>query len=386
MKSKFTKSTFFLWGLIWLFMSCKVFSDTTVPFNLIDNRVFVDVKLNEKGPYKFILDTGGSYVINSELTRELGVLPEKWFEIGGAGENQVPAFLAKMNLFSLGDISILNNTFIGLPTREIKDAIGFESFDGIFGSEFLYDYVVVIDFEEQQLTLVYAKDFHYSGDGAILPITFLQHPSVTVNIDGITAQVWVDTGDRSTLTLFESFVNKNKLLEKYKPKFEAITGWGVGGPIRAQIGEVGSVQLGKNRINDVAVRFPNEEVFSSRQVDGSIGTGLLRAFKVFIDYPRRRFILERNRIPPQSYDRSGMFFIWQNSYPKIIDVVEGGPAWEAGLRSGDIILSVGGLSFEHISLPELRERLSNPETVSVKIEYFRQGKVQNSQVNLRKLI
>ena len=31
----------------------------TVPFELTDNRIFVDVSINGKGPYHFIFDTGG---------------------------------------------------------------------------------------------------------------------------------------------------------------------------------------------------------------------------------------------------------------------------------------------------------------------------------------
>jgi hypothetical protein len=29
-----------------------------MPFELVDNRIFIDVQLNGKGPFKFILDTG----------------------------------------------------------------------------------------------------------------------------------------------------------------------------------------------------------------------------------------------------------------------------------------------------------------------------------------
>jgi hypothetical protein len=33
-------------------------SSFNMPFELVDNRIFIDVQLNGKGPFKFILDTG----------------------------------------------------------------------------------------------------------------------------------------------------------------------------------------------------------------------------------------------------------------------------------------------------------------------------------------
>jgi hypothetical protein len=34
-------------------------SSFTMPFELVDNRIFVSVTLEGKGPFRFILDTGG---------------------------------------------------------------------------------------------------------------------------------------------------------------------------------------------------------------------------------------------------------------------------------------------------------------------------------------
>ncbi|MHA4915652.1 hypothetical protein, partial [Enterococcus faecium] len=44
-------------------------SKTRVPMELIDNHVYVSVTLNGKGPYRFILDTGGQNVVDPAVAR-----------------------------------------------------------------------------------------------------------------------------------------------------------------------------------------------------------------------------------------------------------------------------------------------------------------------------
>ena len=44
----------------------------SVPFELVDNRIFVGVWLEGKGPFKFILDTGGYGGISVETAKRIG--------------------------------------------------------------------------------------------------------------------------------------------------------------------------------------------------------------------------------------------------------------------------------------------------------------------------
>jgi hypothetical protein len=48
-------------------------ASATVPFRLLNNHIYVQAKVNGKGPYTFIVDTGGHALIAPELVAELGL-------------------------------------------------------------------------------------------------------------------------------------------------------------------------------------------------------------------------------------------------------------------------------------------------------------------------
>ncbi|HWT01276.1 MAG TPA: hypothetical protein VN256_13595 [Pyrinomonadaceae bacterium] len=58
-------------------------SSVVLPFDLIDNRIVIDVRLNGKGPFRFIFDSGAGAVV-----RALGLKIEN-LQTGGVGEKPV---------------------------------------------------------------------------------------------------------------------------------------------------------------------------------------------------------------------------------------------------------------------------------------------------------
>ena len=43
----------------------------TLPMNVSDNRAFIEVRLNGQGPFHFIIDSGGSSILNSSIAKRL---------------------------------------------------------------------------------------------------------------------------------------------------------------------------------------------------------------------------------------------------------------------------------------------------------------------------
>jgi len=126
-----------------------------VPFELLDSRhMAVIVKLNGKGPYKLIFDTGAPMnLINNRIAKDSGVLDPK--------NKQGPVGLfgtmgqKKVNLLEVGPAKLENATAVVMdhPTvAAISEALG--PIDGIIGFPFFARYKATIDYQKREMTLV----------------------------------------------------------------------------------------------------------------------------------------------------------------------------------------------------------------------------------------
>ena len=80
-------------------------TSTTLPFDLIDNRVFVEVHLNGRGPFHFILDTGANGFSLADTTAQtLGLKTEDVGEGPGVGEKTVHVSRAHLAEAQLGEL------------------------------------------------------------------------------------------------------------------------------------------------------------------------------------------------------------------------------------------------------------------------------------------
>src|ERR1700760_215094 len=60
----------------------------TIPFELVRNLIVVKLKINNHGPYNFVLDTGVGYMLITEpsLIDSIGIENKRTFKIHGLGE------------------------------------------------------------------------------------------------------------------------------------------------------------------------------------------------------------------------------------------------------------------------------------------------------------
>ena len=76
-----------LLALMALLTSSKVTeaAQTKISFELIDNRIFVDLRIHYGRKWKFIFDTGGMNAMTPDVAKAAGLTLRDPFEIGGAG-------------------------------------------------------------------------------------------------------------------------------------------------------------------------------------------------------------------------------------------------------------------------------------------------------------
>lgn len=339
----------------------------SIPFELVDNRIFINVRLNGKGPYRFILDSGGYGQISLELAREMKLPLGAEGQGVGAGQNVLAARETKIAEMQIGDLHLTNQDIRAFSYADARHVLGSKPFHGVIGLPVFEHLVVKVDYERQRLTFTVPSHFKYKGTGTVVPFELERFaPIVKGEIDGIMTKFTIDTGSRSSLLLRSPFVESNNLRAKYAPLLEAITGWGGGGAIRSQVTRTKLLRLGPIEIQNPVTFFSLQKagLLAATAGDaGLVGAGILKRFNITFDYTRKQLIFEKNGNyqKPDTYDRAGMW-ISQSADGKhfeVFDVVAGGPAAQVGLKVGDKILVIDDRPTAQLVLPALRERLKS---------------------------
>ncbi len=362
----------------------------TIPFDFIENRVVLQLKLDGKGPFAFVLDSGASYMIAPQVVTALGLTPTGSFTIGGTGPNRVQASRVRIASVSLGPITMNDQTFTVTDFDEIRRASGLEALDGLIGSELFRSYVVRIDYRAHLLTLTTPSRFAYHGRGEILPCVLAGGtPRVEASLDGIAGAFTVDTGDRMDVTFMEPVIEREHLLDRYVPRVETITGWGFGGAVPGYIARAHDLRLGSLDVREPLLRLPtvNGGFFTSHRLTGSIGTGVIDRFTVTFDYAHRRLIFEDpDADQPTTYDRSGLWLNQGQGDFEVAAVAPQSPADQAGIAVGDRIIAVNGLPASSLSLAQVREWLRSQPGTRVLLTVEHRGRPTELAVTLRDLV
>ena len=354
------------------------------PFEFANNHIFIKVKVNGRGPFPFLLDTGGTNIIAPALLHELGVAAPPPMQIGAPGGE---ADVATIDRLEVAGAFLNRQTFDVVPLDGFIAVEG-KPFSGILGYEFFKRFVVRVDYDRALVTLYEPESFAYRGTGVRVPFEILQIiPVVKGEIDGVSGLFQLDSGSRGTLDLTSRFADDHNLIARYKAKLSAITGWGVGGAARSFVVRGKRLAFAGVTLDDpiVCLSTDTRVTFSERNTAGSIGGGLLKRFNIVWDYPHQQIFFEPNHVPA-TFDRAGL---WANAGRggfEIADVVAGSPAEEAGLKAGDVIVAVDGRSaIREVSLPEFREKLQQAAGTAIDLAVRRSARDQHIALDLRDL-
>jgi hypothetical protein len=132
----------------------KTEKPVVVPFELLKSRhMAVEVKINGKGPFRLIFDTGApTNLINTKLAKEAGVLKKDekplmpLFGLGGA---------KVMDTLEVGGVKVekISVMVMDHPTvTAISKALG--PIDGIVGFPFFARFKTTVDYQKKELTFV----------------------------------------------------------------------------------------------------------------------------------------------------------------------------------------------------------------------------------------
>jgi len=304
------KNTYLSLFAMILISACTTLDQTTksdlsnsVSFELLDNRMFVNVMIDGQGPFKFVFDTGGSNCLTPEVAKKLNLTMKPIEDATGAGEQSVKAWKVQTNTFQIGGLKLSSQEFMVLDFAPIKNAFALPAFDGIFGFEFLQKYSARIDFVDKKISFLSLGALPADGFAGIPFILVGDKPVISAKINNLDARILIDTGDRSALTVFSNFRQNKEIKHVFDGRPSQITGYGIGGPIPAILSKVESLEIGSQvKMNNVVARAPiTKGGFNAiSNVNASIGNEILKQFDVVFDYQSKLFYFKPNKLYGQS--------------------------------------------------------------------------------------
>lgn len=333
---------------------------TTMPFELIGNHIYVRALLNGKGSYYFALDSGAHDFVTPAVAEALGLEPTQVRVRLPNGGRHTYLDWSPVASVQFGDLTLRDQPFAVIPFDHYDNVEGVTPFGGLLGCEVLKAFVVRIDYERRLLT--FTKPEQFQAPTAALPLTFVGDiPQVKARLDGMAGVFNIDTGDRRSLELFRDFIAKNGLRAKYPPKVQAMTGWGIRGPVRSDLARAGALEFGGFTVTRPVVEMdlPQGGAFDFPHTAGNIGADILRQFTVTLDYSRKRMFLDKNADfgRPVTFDRAGLWLNREGERFVVIDVVPDGQAAQAGIDVGDLVTALDGLASAKLSLSLVRREL-----------------------------
>jgi hypothetical protein len=358
--------------------------EARVSFSSPRNLLIIEARLNGRGPYNFLLDTGvnTSLLTDPGLADSLQLAHGQTYHVAGLGgaDSGLRAYEATGVRVSLPGVEAAAMTWLVLSS-DVLDLSGYVGMPvhGIIGADLFRSFVVCIRPEQRQLILT--APAHYKVPGgrrwASLPLTFDQGKAyVTAGIQQLgpgTAplplRLVLDTGAGHALSL-ETTADPRLRLPAVRLRTDL--GRGLSGIISGSLGRVAGVQLGRYQLGQVLTSFPDSAQVHGRLTGtertrhGNLGYEVLKRFTTVIDYPHGRLLLRPTVAlrDPFEHDMCGLDLLATGpNYRRYLvqRVVPGSPAASAGIAEGEELISVNLLISSALSVSELSRLLHSQD-------------------------
>jgi predicted aspartyl protease len=358
-----------------------------VPFDDDFGLIFFEASIDGSEPITLLLDTGFDVsVLDADVAARLGLQVFDSRTEAQPGGSVETGRLAPVSL-AIGGLRIDGLVLTTVPLTGAVAFVG-RRVDGILGHDVLERYVVDIDYPKRRLRFRTSEGWHHSGPGQILPVSiegsevFLSAGIVMPTGRTVFGSFKLDTGSVDVAGLNLNFVSDSELLNSTIPVLK-MDGVAVGGSTEGRLFRAAALIIGADRIEAPLIGYTVDSGgFENRDDAGTVGAAVLSRYRLILDYPRQRIILEQGPSSAENVaeDHSGMLVV--SPGPEfdtlvIAQVIPGSPAAEAGLAAGDEITSMEGRS--DWTLPDVRLALDRPGPINLVVRNDGESREVNLQ-------
>lgn len=260
----------------------------------VETRLSVEVRVNGRGPYQFVVDSGAdTSVVGLRIARDLQLPLGTPVVMNNMTDRNV-VDRVKVDELTLGPSTIRD---LELPALREQDLGG----AGLIGIDALARQRLMMDFEKRLIKVEDAAKPAKAFPGEIVVVARLRRGQLIltqVRAAGLSLDAVIDTGSQITIG---NLALRDKLVRRNRGKLQTVTATGVTGKsMELQFAQIAELRLGPVVLRNVPMAFadvPPFEVFGlSDKPALLLGTDLLEAFRrISLDFRARkvRFQLRR---------------------------------------------------------------------------------------------
>ena len=397
-----------------------------IPFQLINNLIFVPLKVNGT-ELTFMLDSGVEETILFSLEQKdsINLLNTETIELKGLGSKDAVAGLKSTGnqlevkgmvsrnhlLYVILDESFNLSSHIGIPVNGI---IGYPFFKNNLLEINYADKVLVFHQDRSKIRRKLAKKYEASVITIEGNKPYMQ-AAVIVGHEEVPVKLLIDTGHSDAIWLFE---NKSDAIRVPNRNFEDYLGRGFSGDIYGKRAIIPQFKIQDFIFENPVAAFPDSsslkhvKMVSGRL--GSVGGEIFKRFSLVFDYMNGQMFLKKNSDFKTyfNYNKSGIEIRnagteWvKETIPLKLEIKTGGynkasndnvvnnfkynfqlkPIYEidnvrkgsesekAGLLAGDVVKSINGKDVQKYSLNEVNSFLKSEKEKFITIEVLRKGR------------
>ena len=396
----------------------------TIPFKLINNLIFIPIKVNGI-ELNFLLDSGVEETIlfSMEERQEVSFNNVEKIKLRGLGsEEEIEGLKSTNNVLETHGIKSSNHmVYIILDQNfNLSSHIGIPV-NGIIGHKFFKNNLVEINYQRKKVIIhLNNEETRQKLDKKFttIPITierskpYIYTTAVSNGVE-IPAKMLIDIGNSDAFWVFEN--NKIKLPKKNFPDF---LGKGFSGDIEGHRAKLEKFSIANFEFKNPIVSFPDSSSIKNVKMVpdriGSVGGEILKRFTLVLDYADKKLYLKKNTkfYDPFTYNKSGITiqhnglqwvqetvhletvqvaksiddlkekennnfrykFLLKPVY-EIVNIRKNSAAQKCGLKTGDIIVSINKTLPYKYSLQQINNLLKSEEDIWINLEIERNSLV-----------
>ncbi|MCB4798865.1 aspartyl protease family protein [Neotamlana laminarinivorans] len=407
-----------------------------IQFKLINNLVIIPVEVNNV-KLSFLLDTGVSKPIIFNLLHvedSLKLQNTETIELMGFGDGEpIKATKSTNNVIKIGDAIKLNQDFYAVYDADLNLAprLGIPV-HGIIGYDLFKDLTVEINYSRKFIRLTEPEFYKYKKkkNSEKIHLEFYNNkPYINAEVEldkiKIPVKLLIDSGGSDALWLFEE---DEVGIHSGNHFFYDFLGHGLSGSVFGKRSKVDAFYLKSFYFSKVNVAYPDSssvvKAKHNKARNGSLSGNILKRFNVVFDYPTGFITLKKNGFFKEKfkYNRSGIELAHngvriireldqgniiaapgnnpgganKNTIvidPKytyslkpafvIVELRNDSPAALAGLKIGDMVLSINNKETHRYKLQDLMYMFYDDIGKRIQITVERRGVILNFEFKLK---